>query len=59
MAEKRLQNLERRLSKIIEGHVEKGYITKLSPVEDESSVTWYLPHFPVERQVNHKGTGCI
>ena len=58
MAEKRLQNLERRLSrqpevtkeyaKIIEGHLEKGYITKLPPVEDEeSTVKWYLSHFLV------------
>jgi len=60
MAEKRLQNLERRLSKqpeiakeyakIIERHLEKEYITKLSPVEDESSVKWYLPHFPVVKK---------
>jgi len=60
MVERRLQNLERRLfmepgvakeyAKVIDGHLEKGYITKLPPVEDDDTVKWYLPHFPVDKK---------
>jgi len=70
MAEKRLQNLERRLSrqpevakeyaKNIEGHLEKGYITKLPQVEDEeSTVKWYLPHFLVVKKDRSTTKVCI
>jgi len=60
MAERRLQNLERRLSKqpdvaeeyskIIDGHLKKGYITKLPPIENDNKTKWYLPHFPVVKK---------
>jgi len=48
--ERKLSKIAKEYAKIIEGHHEKGYITKLSPVEDESSVKWYLTHFPVVKK---------
>ena len=60
MAEKRLHNLEKRLSKepriaqeygkVISQYLTKGYVTKVSTNEDCDSVKWYLPHFPVVRE---------
>ena len=60
MAEKRLYNLEKKLSKepeiaqeygkIINQYLEKGYVTKVSIDEDRDPVKWYLPHFPVVKE---------
>ena len=58
MALHRLQNTEKRLQKspdiaraysdIIDQHIEKGYVRKVSETELSKS-KWYLPHFPVLR----------
>jgi len=60
MAEKRLYNLERRLFRepviaeeykgIIDKHLEKGYVTKVPLLENQLTVRWYLPHFPIVKK---------
>ena len=60
MAEKRLQNLEKRLVKepkvaqeyerIIAQHTEKGFVVKLPPSAGHEQIKWYLPHFPVVKK---------
>ena len=60
MAEKRLNNLEKKLfkepevaqeySKIINQYLAKGYVSKVSTDKYCDSVKWYLPHFPVIRK---------
>ena len=62
MAEKRLQNLEKRLLKapevvqeyerIISQYIEKGYVKKVTTSEEceDIIIKWYLPHFPVVRK---------
>jgi len=66
---KETTNLERRLfrqpdvvkeyAKIIDGHLEKGYITKLPPTEDNDTIKWYLPHFPVVKKTRSTTKVCI
>ena len=57
MALQRLQGLEKRLlkspstavaySQVIKRYLEKGYVRKVDPSEEEPAEKWYLPHFPV------------
>ena len=56
-AMKRLEGLRRRFQlrpeligqydRILRAHVEKGYISKVSPGELDKARAWYLPHHPV------------
>ena len=59
MALRRLCNTEKHLlknpeiaaaySENITQYLEKGYIRKINPTEEQPARRWYLPHFPVVR----------
>ena len=59
MALERLQKLENRLQKnseiacvyddTIRKYIQKGYVRRVEPINEQPVVKWYLPHFPVVR----------
>ena len=59
MALERLKKLETRLQKksdiagayddTIRKHIQKGYVRRVEPIDEQPVVKWYLPHFPIVR----------
>ena len=59
MAASRLASTEKNLlrkpgvadeyQKTIDAYLEKGYLRKVDPEKEETTLAWYLPHFPVVR----------